>query len=392
MKLLLFLEHHFFKIDGKVYCDRIVNYNYLTRYLDVFEEVTVCARFSNEIPAKRMEVSGKGVSFLPLSDFQGTVGILKNYKSIKEVLTRNINKYDAVIMRSPSPISFVAYKIVKKSGIPFAAEVVINPKTMFCKDSYQSKLRFLVSALFVEHTKALCNNANGVSYVTERVLQKIYPCRGMKVNNDLYFTEHYSTIDLHEDQYTQRIPDVKKKRFIITHTGYMDSYSKGHMKVIEVAAILLKQGYDVAVSFIGTGELESKFREYAKQMRIEDKVEFCGSLNGYSEVQKQLLKADVFLFPTCSEGLPRSLIEAMANSLPCVSSPVDGITELLDNEFLVDYKDTEAMADSIKLLINDYNIRKETARRNYSKAKEYQYDILRKRRKKFYSKLKALCK
>lgn len=391
MRLLLFLEHHFFRIDGEVYCDRIVNYNYLTRYLDAFDEVTVCARFSSGIPKKRMQVSGKGISFLPLPDFQGSVGIIKNYSTIKKIIKNNIHKYDAALMRSPSPISFIAHGLVKASGIPYAAEVVINPATMFSKDSYPSKLRPLISWAFIAHTKNLCQHANGVSYVTENVLQSMFPCKGMSSDDAKYFTEHYSTIDIHDYQYTERLPEENKKRFSIVHTGYMDSYSKGHLKVIEVASILVNRGYDVDVSFIGTGDLESEFKEYAKKEGIFDRVYFCGSLNGYTEVQKQLLKADVFLFPTCSEGLPRSLIEAMANSLPCVSSPVDGITELLDRDFLVDYKDANGMANCIQRLIDDVDFRRETAKRNYNKAKEYQYDILRERRKNFYSKLRALC-
>lgn len=392
MKLLLFLEHHFFNIDGEVYCDRIINYNYLKRYLDVFEEITVCARFSKEVPKKKMLVSGKGVTFLPLPDFQGSIGIIKNYQVIKKIIKENIKNYDAVLMRSPSPISFVAHKIIKMSGLPYAAEVVINPATMFGKDSYPSKLRPLIRWVFVNHTKSLCKNANGVSYVTEHVLQNLFPCKGMFLNDPRYFTEHYSTIDLHEYQYVDRKPDENKNRFSIVHTGYMDSYSKGHLKVMEVVSILVKRGCDVDVSFIGTGELETEFKEFAKNTGIDEKVTFCGSLNGYSEVQKQLLKADCFLFPTCSEGLPRSLIEAMANSLPCISSPVDGITELLEDEFLVDYRDVETMADRVEMLINDFELRKNVAKRNFDKAKEYQYDILRERRKSFYNNLRKLCK
>ncbi|WP_448922620.1 glycosyltransferase [Holdemanella biformis] len=392
MKLLLFLEHHFFNIDGEVYCDRIINHDYLTRYLDSFDEVVVCGRFSNNVPKKKMKVSGDGVSFLPLPDFQGSSGIIKNYRTIRNILKKNIHKYDAILLRAPSPISFVAHDIVKSSHIPYAAEIVVNPKTMFCKDSCSSKLRPLISWLFVRHTKSLCKNANGVSYVTEKVLQTEFPCKALKLKDPSYFTDHYSSIDLHDYQFTYKVPQKNKKDFSIVHTGYMDSYSKGHKQVIDVASILVESGYDVNVIFIGTGNLEGEFKEYAKSKKIFEKITFCGSLNGYSEVQKQLLRADCFLFPTCSEGLPRSLIEAMANSLPCISSPIDGITELLERKYLIDYKDTQEMAKSIKMLIDDFNIRTEAGLRNYNKAQEYRYDVIRERRKKFYNQLRNLCK
>ncbi len=259
MKLLLFLEHRFYRVGTEVYCERIVSYTYLQRYLKVFDNVTVCGRFGTEIPKKRLQVSGEGVSFLELPDFQGVNGLAKNYLPCKRIIESHIKAYDAIMIRTPSPISMFAYPIVKKSGLPFAIEMVINPKTMFSKDSYPFKLQPLVSAAFTRHTKSICMTANGVSYVTEHVLQDMYPCRAMKEkNNPKYFTASYSTIDLEDKNYWNH-PHVHLggQPFTITHTGYMDTYSKGHIAVIGVASKLINDGIDVRVNFIGAGDLKS---------------------------------------------------------------------------------------------------------------------------------------
>ena len=248
----------------------------------------------------------------------------------------------------------MAYPIIKKSKMPFSVEIVINPKTMFCKDSYPSKLQPLLSAFFTQHTKKLCMNANGVSYVTEHVLQDMYPCKAMVTSDNRYFTEYYSSIDLNKDQ-CRSIFHIHEdgNPFVIVHTGYMDSYSKGHLMVMDVAKMLLDSNIPIEVHFIGTGTMEDEFKEYANKIGISKSTVFCGSLNGYSEIQRELEKADLFLFPTCSEGLPRSLIEAMANNIACVSSPVDGITELLPTEYLANYKDKTAIFDICYKLLND---------------------------------------
>lgn len=388
MKLLLFLEHRFYKVGNEVYCERIVNYKYLTRYLSVFDEVTVCARFGENVPSKKVLASGKGVSFLPLPDFMGSSGIAQQYTKCKKVITENLSQFDAVIIRSPSPISVLAYPLVKKSGLPFSVEIVINPQTMFCKDSYPSKLQPLISSFFTNHTKKLCMNANGVSYVTEHVLQELYPCRAMTMPGKEYFTEHYSSIDLSKEQCSDKIHKHNPGTpYVIAHTGYMDSYSKGHIMVMDVAKKLLEKNIPVEIHFIGTGTIENEFKQYAKSIGISESVIFCGSLNGYEEVQKELAKADLFLFPTCSEGLPRSLIEAMANSIACVSSPVDGIVELLPSEYLVNYKDKNKIAEVCYTLLTDENKRREAALYCYDKAMEYTSDILDNRRKAFYKKL-----
>lgn len=394
MKLLLFLEHRFYKVEDKVYCERIVSYRYLQRYLNVFDNVTVCGRFSTDIPEKKIQVSGDRVDFLELPDFQGYNGIAKNYPKCKRIIESHIKEYDAVMIRTPSPISMFAFPIVKKSGLPFAIEVVINPKTMFSRDSYPSKLQPLISALFTKHTKEICMTANGVSYVTEHVLQEMYPCRAMiEKDNPRYFTANYSTIDLSEGQYWDKPhKHVEGQPYVITHTGYMDTYSKGHLAVIDVAAKLFETGIDFEVNFIGAGELEQEFKQHAREKGILEHIIFHGSLNGYEKIQTILRKTDVFLFPTSSEGLPRSLIEAMANSCAAVSTPIDGIVELLPAEFLTDYHDINGLYERVKKLLIDDKKRAESAMLNYKKARQYRNEILNVKRNAFYSALKSIVK
>lgn len=393
MKLLLFLEHRFYHVKGEVFCERIVNYQYLQRYLNVFDSVTVCGRFGTGVPKKMIQVSGDRVDFLELPDFQGFNGLFKSFTKCKKIINEHIKQFDAIIIRTPSPISMFAFPIVRKSGLPFAIEVVINPKTMFSKDSYPSKIQPLVSAVFEKHTRDICMAANGVSYVTEYTLQNMYPCRAMKETNPRYFTASYSTINLTEGQYCNTPHQhIEGEPFVISHTGYMDTYSKGHLIVIDVAAKLIENGIDVRVNFIGDGELQNEFEEYAKRNKVKEKIAFLGNLNGYDKIQAVLKKTDVFLFPTSSEGLPRSLIEAMANSCAAVSTPIDGIVELLSDEYLADYRDIEGLYSKVKNLLTNERLRQEAAKVNYQRAKKYRNEELTQRRNEFYLKLRNLCR
>lgn len=392
MKLLLFLEHRFYRVKGEVFCERIVDYSYLKRYLNVFDRVTVCGRFGTETPQKLIQVSGDGVDFLELPDFQGFNGLAKNYPKCKKIIESHIKEFDAVMIRTPSPISMFAFPIVKKSGVPFAIEVVINPKTMFSRDSYPSKIQPVVSAAFTRHTKNICMTANGVSYVTEHVLQDMYPCRAIEDKaNRRYFTASYSTINLSEDQYWEK-PHVhmEGEPYSITHTGYMDTYSKGHLAVIEVADMLIKNGIDIQVNFIGSGDLQEVFEQFSEKKGIKRNIIFHGSLTGYEKIQNILKNTDVFLFPTSSEGLPRSLIEAMANSCAAVSSPIDGIVELLPSTFLADYKDINKMFRIVQDLLRNEEKRVQAGLCNYRKAREYRNSELSKRRNKFYGQLRDI--
>jgi len=68
-------------------------------------------------------------------------------------------------------------------------------------------------------------------------------------------------------------------------------------------------------------------------------------------VQEELLKAHILLFPTVSEGLPRSIIEAMASGILCVGNDVDGMKELIGKELLVKNRNEYEFSEVIQSLI-----------------------------------------
>ena len=80
----------------------------------------------------------------------------------------------------------------------------------------------------------------------------------------------------------------------------------------------------------------------------------------------------------------------MAQGLPCISSPVDGIPELLDNEFLINYNDYVAYANKIIELINNWERMIKISSENYEKSKKYEKEILENKRKEFYKKIYLL--
>jgi len=95
--------------------------------------------------------------------------------------------------------------------------------------------------------------------------------------------------------------------------------------------------------------------------------------------QSQLLAAyrdaDIFVFPTLSEGFSMALLEAMATALPVVATPVGAAPEILDsdiNGMLVPVRDAEALSESIKRLVDDKNLRERLGREAQAKAAEYE--------------------
>ena len=180
------------------------------------------------------------------------------------------------------------------------------------------------------------------------------------------------------------------KRQIVHTANNVNNYVKGHDVLIKAVKKLRDDNYDVNVLFIGDGQKKGEFLALADELGIKKYIMFTGILPSAEEVRKVLISADLFVFPTKAEGLPRSVIEAMAVGLPCISTPVNGIPELLEKEFLVEPLDVDGFVKKVKEFIDNPDLMEKCSDRNIIKAKEYEVSVLQSRRNKFYNKLRML--
>ena len=395
MKALIVLETHFYlDSDKNVWSDRVVDYNYLERYLNVFDEITLTGRTQivDKIEDKKLLVSGKNVNFIPMPDFKGAKGLLLNIFKLKKIVREEIKKCDCAIYRAPTHLSLFTYKEVIKQNKPLALEFMMAADKMFDGDGF---IKRILNKLINEKAKRMCLKANGVSYVTEHILQDEYPCMAIKEpNNDKYFTASYSSIDLDDTMYHKQNWNKDKKPDVIKiiHTGYMDSYRKGQDVLIKALKIVIDKGHNVSLTLIGDGDKRVEFEELVKSLSLKDKVEFKGLIKEKSVILDNLRDSHFLVFPTQSEGLPRTIIEGMSQGLVCISSPVDGIPELLDDEFLVNYSDVEGYANKIIELIEDWGKCCDVSKNNYQRSLKYNKKILEKKRTSFYNKIIGGCK
>ena len=160
--------------------------------------------------------------------------------------------------------------------------------------------------------------------------------------------------------------------------------------MIRVVKQLVDQGIDASVTFVGDGDLRPMLEKMAEELGIAARVTFTGLFGSAMDVREKLLEADIFILPTKAEGLPRAVIEAMAVGLPCLSTPVNGIPELLEPEYMLDPLDVDGFTKKIIELLHNPEKMTIASARNIEKAGEYEETILQKRRNEFYSQLKEL--
>ncbi|MEG1301209.1 MAG: glycosyltransferase, partial [Erysipelotrichaceae bacterium] len=140
----------------------------------------------------------------------------------------------------------------------------------------------------------------------------------------------------------------------------------------------------------GEGNMVEKYKDYVKFLKLEDKVFFIGRLAAKDDVLNIMKKSDLMIFPTHTEGLPRVIIEACAAGLPCLSTPVCGIPELISKAYLFEPEDINGFVNKTKELINNPNELTEMSIANLKVAQLFVSTVLEKRRTEFYLKLRSL--
>ncbi|MEI6491634.1 MAG: glycosyltransferase [Verrucomicrobiota bacterium] len=122
---------------------------------------------------------------------------------------------------------------------------------------------------------------------------------------------------------------------------------------IRIAAEVLKRHPDSVFLLAGEGPEEGKLRQLAQESGLGGRLHFCGYV---PDTRQAYLAADVLLMPSLFEGLPMTLLEAMAMRVPVVASALDGIAEVVEDGrdgFLVPSGDAAMFSDRVCRLIDN---------------------------------------
>ena len=394
MKVLVMSDAHIAKVKGgeiSYWCRTAVHgYEFWQRYLNVFDEVTVVARVQvlNSIDKNvYTRADGRGVHFVELPFVRGTMGYVRNYFKLKKIMKNIINDEACAIFRLPSLPTFMLLDEFKRTKRPYAIEVIVDPE-----DAY--KTNAVAQWLLTRKLKKECLKANGVSYVTKFFLEKKYPSKSiLEGESREYFDSYYSSIKL-DDSFFGKPKSFEglfgRELRLIHVASAINSDVKGHSTLLKIVKKLVEQGIKVSLRCVGDGDRRLYYENMAKEFGINDCVRFLGLFSNKNDIKSELINSDMMIFPSRAEGLPRVLIEAMAVGLPCLSTSVNGIPELLDSEYLFAPDDVEGFVKKIISLLNAPTILNEMSEKNLRKAYEYSDLLLQKKRDDFYTRLRNL--
>lgn len=216
-------------------------------------------------------------------------------------------------------------------------------------------------------------------YVTKKFLQEKYPSSGTHIacSNVTLNEVDKTVLDKRMDKLSRF---DKRGKIIIGTTSTLNVDFKGQKYVIHALPRLLEAGYDIEYQMVGDGD-GAWLMDIATSLGVQNKVKIVGRLN-HDDVFKWLDNIDVYVHPSCQEGLSRAIIEAMSRACPIVACDAGGIHELIEESFIVAKKDVEGMSNTLlRVLLSDMS---SMAVYNFENSKEYVKSVLYKRREEYY--------
>lgn len=166
---------------------------------------------------------------------------------------------------------------------------------------------------------------------------------------ELWSTIHVVHCGLDQDFLSNKPSALRPQTPRLVCVGRL-SEQKGHLLLLDAAALVAQNGVKFELVFVGDGPLRPQIEARATALGLETYLKITGWASA-ARVQEELLAARALVLPSFAEGLPVVIMEALALERPVISTYVAGIPELVEPGvcgWLVPAGDAEALANAMQ--------------------------------------------
>jgi len=347
-------------------------YAFLIPHMKLLKDMgyEVEAACSNVGFTKRIEEEGFKVYNLPFSrnpfDISNIKAVLKLYQIMKA------NNY--VMLHTHTPVaSFIGRIVGKIVGIPhivytahgFHFHEYGNPLTNF--------IYFRLEKFAGKFTDVLVTiNTDDYKVAVEKKIipnGKVAYIKGVGVD-----TEKFNPEKVFLDGFGPYLSNFPGTTFI--SVGRLDA-EKHFDHLLKAFSLVKQKRSDFRFLIVGDGPEKDYLEKLSIALNLWNETEFMGYIKG---VERFLKISNIFVFASSREGLPVSLMEAMAMEKPVVAYNIRGVRDLVEdgvNGFLVSFGNIEAFAEKIIYLMDHPEVAKEMGKRGREKIlKEFSLKVI----------------
>ncbi len=279
---------------------------------------------------------------------------------------QNRKKIDLAIWHGSTSLVLPLF-ISKLAGLKIAICVIGKPTEI-----HENKKKYLISIVY----PSIIFFIEAISYLlSDKIIvfsnkMKEYSII-KKLDNKVY------TLKFNFEKVSVKQSSITVRSNIITYVGSI-SHSKGADKLADAIELLYNRS-NVKIDkvyFVGTGYLENELKEKLVHFPFE-LIEFTGWVTA-EEVNKILSRSKIFVLPSLSEGLPKALIEAMANGTIPLVTPVGDIQDIVIDEetgFLLKDNSPNCIAEGIERVLNHPDLERVSENAKSFVSEELTYEV-----------------
>jgi glycosyltransferase involved in cell wall biosynthesis len=358
-----------FSCDGKIYMQaasgRVAEA--LARH---FERVHVCARVVHGAPPPPFDapLNAPNIELVPQPYFGWMAGSLLHFFGIARAYVRTCRGADVLFVRGMCPFTGFLYFCAALFRKPICYWVVSDPVTLLRTHSRNGLLLDTLAWLYAWQDRIVIRLGRWIS-------NGALICNGREVAlaHASPRTVVVVSSTIREDEFFLRSDTCRGPYLRILFVGYLRP-EKGIEYLLE-AVSHLKAEVAWELEIVGPREFPkyaTKLEGLAAELGIRERVRWRGYVPNGQPLFDRMRAADMLVLPTLSEGTPHVLVEARANSLPCISTTAGGVPTTVTDGFdalLVPPKNARALARAIERVAGDGDLRRAMIRNGFQSAR-----------------------
>ena len=292
---------------------------------------------SSEGPIKEA-LAERGIRYIPLKNF-----------TVDAIRTAISNEKPDVIHAHDMRASFYAAKACGR--IPLVSHVHNN--NFNSRGISPKSIAYMYAAMKARH----------IFWVSQSSFDG-YAFHGFFKNKS---TVLYNIIDI-KDLYAKMQPDSCKYEYDVVYVGRL-TYQKDPLRLMKVLRLAIDKKPDIKIAIVGSGDMEEETKRCAINYGITDNVDFLGFQSNPLII---IHDSKAMIMTSRWEGTPMCALEALALGVPIVSTPADGLRDLIESGstgYL--FEDDAQLAESLVSLANDHEKQEKMSKNAYEFSLHY---------------------
>lgn len=262
--------------------------------------------------------------------------------------------------------NFISKKYIVKVVGDYAWESARNAKIVDLDIDNFQKRKFPGKIGILQYLQSLC-----VRYASRVIVPSYYLktiVKGWRVDE--------KSIEVVYNSYKgeDNIENIIRKEDTLVSIGRLVSW-KGFEGLIEIIPDLLKENPNFKLHIYGSGPDKEMLIDSIKKMGMEDVI-FIKNLK-HPDLMRELSRAGIFVLNTGYEGLSHTILEAMSQGVPIVTTNIGGNPELIEdgvNGILVEYNNKEKLRQAILKLYRDKNLQEKFRKNSKEVLRKFTFE------------------